>query len=130
MRQISVVEEAGPDVIAELIEAVAAAGVNIETLDSETHQGTFVARMTVDRYDDAIRALSQAGFHAISEDALLVRLDDRPGALAEIARRFHQAGIPLRSVRIIRRGEGWGIVAVSTPRTQEALELVRDVLIS
>jgi hypothetical protein len=130
MRQIHVVEEAGPNVIAELIEAVASAGVNIETLDSETLQGTLVARMTVDRYDDAIRALNQAGFHAISEDVLLVRLDDRPGALAEIARRFHTAGIPLRSVRIIRRGEGWGIVAVSTPRTQEALELVRDVLLS
>ncbi|GIW88387.1 MAG: acetolactate synthase [Isosphaeraceae bacterium] len=129
MRQIHVVEEAGADVIAELIEAIAAAGVNIETLDSEALPGTLVARLTVDRYDDAMRALNQAGFHAIGEDVLLVRLEDRPGALAELARRFHAAGIPLRSVRIIRRGEGSGIVAVSTPRLEEARELVRDVLL-
>ena len=47
-------EEARPsDVIAEMIEAVAVAGVNIETLDSETTDGTVVAILTVDRFDEA-----------------------------------------------------------------------------
>ena len=130
LKQISVVCEARPNLIAELIEALAAAEVNIETLDSQTIGGTVVAILTVDRYDDAVRALAAGGFSAVGEDALLVRVDDRPGALAALARRFHQANIPLHSVRIIRRADGWGVVALSTPRSEEALDLVRKELIS
>jgi histidine decarboxylase len=130
MTQISVVGEARANVIPELIEALGSAGVNIETLDSQTIGPTVVAILTVDRYDDAVRTLAQAGFHAVTEDALLVRLEDKPGALAEVARRFHAASVPLHSVRIVRRGEGWGVVALGTPRTEEALALVGDALIS
>lgn len=130
MKQISIVCEDRPNLIAEMIETVGREGVNIETLDSDAIHGTVVAVMTVDRYDDALRALAQGGFVAISEEALLIRLDDRPGALAEIAHRFKDADLPLRSVRIIRRSGGTGIVALTTARTDEALALVKDVLIA
>lgn len=130
MKQISIVAEAGPNVIADLIEAVSAGGVNIETLESETVGDTVVAILTVDLYDDALRALARAGYHAISDEALLIRLPDQPGALAGVAQRFKQAGVPLRSLRIIRRSEGFGIVALSTPRSEEALALVQDYLIA
>ena len=130
MKQICIVSEDRPNVIAEIIETVGRIGVNIETLDSEAISSTVVAIMTVDRYDDALRVLTQSGFSAISEDALLIRLDDHPGALAAIAHRFKEASIPLRSVRIIRRAEGSGIVALTTARTDEALALVKDVLIA
>lgn len=130
MKQISIVCEDRPNLIAEMIETVGREGVNIETLDSDVMHGTVVAVMTVDRYDDALRALAQGGFVAISEEALLIRLEDRPGALAEIAHRFKDADLPLRSVRIIRRSGGTGIVALTTARTDEALALVKDVLIA
>ncbi len=130
MKQISVVSVVRPDVIAEMIEAVAVAGVTIETLDSETTDGTVVAILTVDQYDEALRALTRAGFHAVSEDALLVRLDDRPGALAELTCRFRDAGVSLRSIRIVRRSEGKSFVAIATARTEAALGLVKDVLVS
>ena len=86
--------------------------------------------LTVDRYDEALAALRDAGVHAVSEDAIIIRIIDEPGALARIARRFHDAGIPLRSVRIIRRNAGSGLVALSTERTEQALDLVRDELVS
>ena len=130
MKQICIVSEDRPNVIAEIIEVIGKIGANIETFDSEAIHGTVVAILTVDRYDDVLRVLSQGGFDAISEDALLIRVDDRPGALATIAQRFHEANIPLRSVRIIRRSRGSGIVALTTARTDEALALVKDVLIA
>jgi hypothetical protein len=130
MKQICIVSEDRPNVIAEIIETVGRVGVNIETLDSELINSTVVAIMTVDHYDEALRVLAESGFSAISEDALLIRLEDRPGALAAIARRFKEANIPLRSVRIIRRAGGSGIIALTTARTDEALALVKDVLIA
>ena len=130
MKQITVVGESDPGLLARVSETLAAREINIETLDAETVQEHGVVILTVDRYDEALKALRDAGIPAVSEDAIVIRIADEPGALARISQRFHNAQIRLRSVRIIRRGEGYGLVALSTERTERALDLVRDVLIS
>ena len=130
MKQITIVAESAPGLLAQVSEILAARGINIETLNAETVQDYGVVILTVDRYDEALAALRDAGLHAVSEDAIIIRIEDEPGALARISRRFHDAQIRLRSVRIIRRSAGHGLVALSTDRTEEALDLVRDVLIS
>lgn len=130
MKQIVVLSDDHPNAIAEMIEAVGASGASLETLETEIAGGLMVAVLTVDQYDRALRGLARAGLHAVSEEAILIRLADRPGALAEIARRFHVANVPLRSVRILRRTGESDIIALSSPRTEEALRLVQDVLIA
>ena len=130
MKQITVVGESDPGLLARVSEILAARGINIETLDAETVQDHGVVILTVDRYDEALAALRDAGVPAVSEDAIVIRIANEPGALAKISRRFHDAEIRLRSVRIIRRSSGSGLVALSTERTERALELVKDVLIS
>jgi hypothetical protein len=130
MKQISVVSHENQDITASLAEALAGADINIETLDIEHVDETFIVTLTVDRYDEALHVLQQAGFEAMSEDALLIRLPDEPGGLAKIARRFREADVHVRSLRLVRRSKGHAIVAVSVDRTQKACELLRDVLIS
>lgn len=130
MKQITVVTESSPGLLAQVSEILAERGINIETLNAETVQDYGVVIFTVDRYDEALVALRDAGVPAVSEDAIIIRIADEPGALARISRRFHDAEIRLRSVRIIRRDGGHGLVALSTERTERALDLVKDVLIS
>ena len=129
MKEIVIVSEDRPNMVAEITEALGAAGVNIEFINAEIVGGSRVANLTVDRYDDALRALAQTPFQAISEDAFVIRLDDKPGELARITRRFKDAGSDLRSIRIIRREGGTGIIAVAADRTVEAMELLKDVRI-
>ncbi len=131
MKQISVVSRKRPDVVAEISQALARQAINIETLVSETIGDNAVTTLTVDRYDDALSALQQLPeTRVVTEDAILVRLEDRPGALAELALRFKDAGIALRGLHIIERGEKQCLAAVSVDRTDEALALVKDLLIS
>jgi hypothetical protein len=66
----------------------------------------------------------------VTEDAILVKLRNEPGALAKIARRFTDAGVGVRSVRFIQRDKNYGLVAISTDRTDKAMALVSDVLVS
>ena len=129
MKEIVIVSEDRPGVIAEISEALAEADVNIETLAAETVGGSAVTILTVDRYDEALRAIARTSFHAISEDAIVVQLDDKPGELARITRRFKDAQINLSSIRIVRRDAGKCVVAIATPRTKEAVDLVKDVMI-
>lgn len=130
MKQITIVTESRPGLIAEISEALAAQNINIETLDAESVDNAGVIILTVDKYDDALQVLSRfPDMKAITEDAILIKLSDHPGALAKIARRFKDAQINMRSIRIVQRTPGESVVAIGTERTAEALNLVQDVLL-
>ena len=130
MKQITIVTEHSVGLMARISEILAANDINIESLNAETILDHGVAILTVDRYDEALAVLRDEGLPAVSEDAIVVRLADEPGALAKISKRFYAANIRLRSVRIMCRSGGYGLVALSTERTERALALVKDELIS
>ena len=129
MKEIVIVSADRPNMVAEITEALAAVDVNIEFITAEIVGNSRVAILMVDRYDDALRALAHTPFKAVSEDAFVIRLDDKPGELARITRRFKEANIDVRSMRIIRREGGQGVIAVVAERTEEARALLKDVLI-
>ena len=103
MKEITVVTRQRYGALAEFTEVLAAAGVNIETLDAETVGDSAIFILTVDQYDVALKALARTSFQAVSEDAIVIRLEDTPGALAHVLRRFQEAKIGLSGARIIRR---------------------------
>lgn len=129
MRQITIIAEDRPGVAADMASALGAAGVNIDTLDAESVGSVMVAMLTVDRYDDALRALTSAGFHAFSEEVLVVRVEDRPGALGRVMQRLKEAGINVRSLRFVRRSGEYAFVAIAADRREEAQRLLSDVVV-
>ncbi len=129
MKEIVVVTPNRAGLLADISEVLAARDINIETIDAEEVHDTAIIELTVDRYDEALQALRDAGFHAITEDAILVKLKDEPGALAKVARKFKEARIDLRSVRFIRRQQGYAFVAIATNRSEEARALIKDYIV-
>jgi hypothetical protein len=129
MKEIQIVAQNRAGLLADIAEVLAQKGINIETFDAEELHDMAVIKLSVDRYDEALQSLRDAGFDAVTEDAILIQLKDEPGALAQVARRFKDAGIDLRSVRIVRRMKDSAIVAVATARTDEARALVKEYLV-
>lgn len=131
MKQLSVITENRLGVITKISEALAIENINIESLDAHLAGDHVVVVLNVDQYDKALHVIHKLNnMRIVTEDAILVKLINEPGALAKIARRFTNAGIGLRSIRFIQRDKHFGLVAISTDRTEEALELVADVLVS
>jgi len=128
MKQIHIVSTNRIGLIAELTEALARADINIDSVDAEQVGDNAVIVLNVDQYGPALLCLREfQGLQIVTEDAILVKLKNQPGALAQIARRFTDAGISVRSVRFIQRDEDFALVAISTDRTEAALALVADV---
>lgn len=130
MKQITVISRRDPDASVKVAEVLGQAGVNIDTIDVETVDETTLVVLTVDRYDDALCALQRAELEALTEDVILVVVEDRPGSAAAIGKRLLDAGIHLRSLRILRRQNDRAIVGVAVDRTDRAMELLKDVLVS
>ncbi|MDY6934039.1 MAG: ACT domain-containing protein [Spirochaetota bacterium] len=129
MKQISIIVESVPGVLADITELMAISSINIDDIEAETIGKMGILVMTVDKYDLALRVLRDSGYHAISEESILVKLKDEPGALAKIAKIFGDANINIRGIHIVNRDGCNSFVAISTERTEEAIELVRDIIV-
>ena len=129
MKEIVVVTPARVGLVADIAEILGERGINLDTIEADTVQGTMIVTMTLENYDEALKALRDGGFDALTEDALLIQLRDEPGALAKVAKRFKDANITLRSLRFVRREGGQAFVALSTEQPEEAKELAKEYLV-
>ncbi len=130
MKQLTVLVPNEPGQLAKISEALAAHDINIEDFDVESHGADGLISLTVDKYDLALRTLRDAGYRAVTQSTLLIRLEDKPGALAAVAARLKNAGIDLRSMHIVRRSENVSIASLVADDNAKAAEILKDVLIS
>ena len=129
MKQLTVLVPNELGIAARLTACLAERGINIEEIDVESVADHGIVVLSVDRYDEALRALSEAGFRVITQDTLLVRLEDRPGALAAVALRLKDAGLDLRSMHILRREASSTTASLVCSDNALAAEVLRDVLV-
>ena len=124
MSRIVVIAKNETGVIADIAGALAERNINIETINAETFEEKGAISLTADDHDGALRALKQAGFKAVSDESLVVRLRDEPGALARLADRFKQAGVNIQSLYILDRRDGRTTVAISAADRAKAKALL------
>jgi len=129
MKELTVFAPNRPGQLAAITEALAAAGINVEDLDVEAFGEEGLVSLTVDDCDTALRALRDAGFHAVTQETLLIRLDDKPGALAAVAARLRDAGLDLRSMHIIRRQGAVSIASLVSDDQARAARVLADILV-
>ena len=101
-------------VLAGITGVLARAGINVESMNTQTAGDRGAVILTADDADHALSVLNQAGYKAVSDDAVVVRLKDEPGALAGMADRLRQAEVNIQNLHILVRQEGFALVALTT----------------
>jgi len=131
MNRITVVVANRPGVVADVCGVLGEGGINIGDLGVEVVSDVGVINLTVEGdYDLALSLLRDAGFQAVSEKCIVVRVKDEPGAIARIAARFKASEINLNSLHIIGRQGDFVLVALAAGHSDAAVELVKDVIVS
>ena len=124
MTRIVVIAKNEAGVIADIAGALAERNINIETISAEALEEKGAITLTADDHDGALRALTDAGFKTVSDESLVLRLRDEPGALARLAEEFKQAGVSIHSLHILDRQDGYATVAISADDRAKAEALV------
>jgi hypothetical protein len=94
MKDLTVVLEDRPGALADLGEATGGAGINIEGVSGDAREGRGVLHLLVEDAGAAREALAGAGIEVQDErDVLVVEVEDRPGTMAEVARKLAEAGV-------------------------------------
>ena len=95
-KDLTIALEDRPGILAELGEVLGGAGINIEGFCGYRSEGTGIVHLLVDDAPAARGALEGAGFAVQHErDVIVVDVEDRPGALAVVARRIANADVSL-----------------------------------
>lgn len=129
MKQISILTQ-NDDAVTELTALLSANALDIRDI-SFSHAGqNAVINLRVDNCDDCLALLAANGYDAVSDETLLLKLADKPGALAGLSRQISDAGIAIRSLTLIGRQEKEGIVAISTSDNDTVRSLYPDTLIN
>ena len=114
MQRIVVMAKNRVGAIAQIAVTLAEGGVNLNSIATE-HEGQHgVVIITTDRTDHALSILNQAGFKAMSDEAVIVQLPDQPGTLADLAGVIKDARINIRNFHIIERREDYATAAITT----------------
>jgi hypothetical protein len=104
MKDLIVDLEGRPHGLAAFAETLATAGINIEGMCGLYANGVGVDHVLVEDAEAPRRVLADAGFKTGAErEVLVVELEDRPGALAEVARRVADAGVDVDLIYLATR---------------------------
>jgi hypothetical protein len=119
--QITVTAESRPGVLAKVSDALAKAGVNILAVCAGDTAARGKIRMVVSDPPRARAALAAAKIRCGEEPALLLSMENRPGALAAVASKLAAAKINIKCAYATTSGGGvaQAVVVVADPDKAE-----------
>ena len=99
IKDLTVILQDNPGTLADLCEILGKAGINIEGICGTKFQHGAFIHILVDDAVNARRLLDANGLKVTAEkDVLLMDIEDRPGAIAEVSRHLADAGVNIRVI--------------------------------
>lgn len=130
MKFITIIHEDRTGLIAELTELLEKADINIDRIQALSDDKKAEIRITTSDYTKTLVVLNSAGYKAIPMENILVRVEDRPGALARISRRLSDNAIDIRGITMVQQFEGYTVVTITTDNDDRAREVLSDILVA
>jgi hypothetical protein len=125
--QLVISGQSRPGVMAQVASVLGSAGVNIKAFSAPEVTGTGKLRLLVADLDGARAALKAAKIKFAEETALVLSLENKPGALNEVADLLTRARINIKCGYCTPSREGKrAIVVLTVSNTEKALSILRD----
>ena len=130
MKYLVIIQPDQPGLLATVTTLLEKSAVAIEDFTGTMVGDMAVITILARPYERAFQLLSEAGFRVVSNDHLLLRLEKRAGALAQLSRRLAEAQIDIRGMHIVARGNAACIVALETVDAERARQVLAEVLVT
>ncbi len=121
--ELTVTLEDRPGTLADMAEALGNAGVNIDGLQGAAVGGKGMVQVITNNPKGATQALDKAGLKYTTREVLLVKLEDKPGALGRLARAMAKAGVNITASYLTMKGT----LALGVSDMPKAEKVARDM---
>lgn len=129
MKTLTIIQRDHTGLLAEVTTLMEEANIPLTDFAGQVVGDTAIISLTVKPFEAAFRLLSEAGYRTITSDHLLVRIEQHPGALAELSRRLAAARVDVRAMHIVNADKKAGIVALETVDYERARTVLGENVI-
>jgi len=126
IKQISVFLENTTGRICEVTQTLAKAGVNLRAISIADTADFGILRIITDKTEDAVNALSAAGFTTRQTTVAAVEITDQPGSLAGLMELFRESGINIEYLYASLEGaDGKAVVIFKLEDHEKGFEILK-----
>lgn len=129
MKSLTIIQETRAGLLAEITTLLEHHKIDLRSIDGTTVGSLAVINLNAEPYQDCAKALQEAGFRVFANEQILVRIEDQPGALAELSRNLANVQVDIRSIHLVNRENDHCIVALETENDFSARQVLRDFLV-
>lgn len=129
MNFIRIVHQDSKGLVARISEILGLKNINIDKINAYSKKGFAVIQLYTPENDRALSVLNEAGYRAVPDENILVRIADRPGELARISRLLYDDDVDIRSITMMELGETENVVAIVTDKDGKAKIILKPFLI-
>ena len=122
MKLLTIICRSTDNPVTRVAELLGEQGIDIRSMDFTERGDQAFLNLAVSDYDQALALLVGAGYQTVSNDIVLLRTEDQPGALAQVSRQITDQGIGIRSLTLMQVDSEGVVCAVATtdnPRVRE-----------
>jgi hypothetical protein len=127
IKQIFVFLENKAGRLGEVTKALAQANINIRALSIADTADFGILRLIVDKENEAIKALNDAGFTTRVTEVVAVEVEDKPGGLAKVMELFQKKNINIEYLYASLEGkEGKAVVIFKLEDHEKGLQIIKE----
>ncbi|NYZ60954.1 ACT domain-containing protein [Candidatus Micrarchaeota archaeon] len=129
MKEISIITDDRVGLLADISYILGKAKINIESIAASAVGGKAVLSIVVRDYDRAKSVLENNGFKITAGNVIFVKLEDKPGMLAEIAKMLADEGINVENLHLVSKDGKHTIVGLTVANPKKTKGLLANYLI-
>lgn len=129
MKEISIITDDRVGLLADISYILGKARINIESIAASAVGGKAVLSIMVRDYDKAKQVLENNGFRVSAGNVIFIKLEDRPGRLAEVAKLLADENINVENLHLVSKDGRHTIVGLAVSNPRKAKSLLSDYLI-
>lgn len=129
MKQITILVDDKVGVIADLSYLLGKTKINIDALSAEVQGGKGVINIIVKDEEKASQVLKSNGYNVLSNEIMVIKVKDEPGALSEVSNKLQKSNISIKSLYLISRGDGYALDAIIADKPKLAKKVLEGYIV-
>jgi hypothetical protein len=131
MKTVTVICHDHAGVLFTIAEALKKARINIDDISAQSFgdKGAIIISVSRQNESQVVAILKRLGFTPLVQDGLVIRLVDKPGELAKVAKILKKAKINILTLHIISQKEGQVFMALITDEPRKSRTLLKNLLV-
>ena len=127
IKQISVFLQNTAGRLSKVTQTLAKAGINLRAISIADTADFGILRLIVDKTDEAVNALSAAGFTANLTDVAVVEIDDTPGSLARLMEFMEISDVNIEYLYAsLESNSGKAVVIFKLQDHNKGMQIIKD----